>query len=222
MGWFDQMLKTGTFKAALVGAFGGMALRLIELIEMVFKNQFPGWMYLVGMLLLALLGLVTVLIYQETDLKKALALGAGAPALIAGLVSPVVAPEASGVAARLVNPFHSAVYASPPPSRLELLVEKNESPFRLSALWIRADETTLAYQIEGSRVILEVPEGTNQVRLDFPSQTTGLMLYRADLQGPQPVDIRIVTTNVGQGTKDFWQAFSGRRVAAYRIERGGT
>jgi hypothetical protein len=220
MGWFEKVMKTGTFKAALVGAFGGMALRLIELAETVFKNQFPGWMYVVGMLLLGLLGLVTVLIYQETDLKKALALGAGAPALIAGLVSPVVAPDASGVTGALVNPFHHAAYAAPPAIRLELLVEKNESPFRLNGLWIRADETTVPYRLQGDRVIVEVPDGTRQLRLDLPSQATGLVLQRSELGGPQPIPIRIINTNVGQATKDFWKAFSGRRVATYRIERG--
>ena len=96
MGISDILKKTST-QAVLVGAFGGIAPNLIELIPKLFSNVFPSFGTIFGLILLAIIGAVVVFIYKEESLQKALVLGAGAPAILATLTANVVNPNQSGV-----------------------------------------------------------------------------------------------------------------------------
>ena len=214
-------LNLTTLKIVLVAAFGGMSPKLIELVPRLFRNEFPSGGYYWGLALLAVFGIVAVLVYNEQDLKKVLAMAAGAPAIIASLASATVAPTE----AAMINPpsldILAVAYAQTPLSlremtRLSLMVEKNESPFQINALWIRAGKTTLHYSVDGNKILVDIPSGAEQLRLDFPADTTGLTLNVSGVDRTKPILIRIS----GSGsTRDFWQAFGGAKVPRFRIER---
>ncbi len=100
-------------------------------------------------------------------------------------------------------------------TRLSLIVEKNESPYQLNALWIRAGKTTLRYSVDGNKILVDIPSGAEQLRLDFPADTIGLVLKVSAVDRMKPILIQISSTRSTQG---FWQAFGGAKGPAYRID----
>jgi hypothetical protein len=87
MSAFIDFWKKPLVQASLIGAFGGMAPKLIELIPKLFSNILPSSGQLLGFALLALIGGVVVVVYKEDNFQKALILGAGAPAILATLTA---------------------------------------------------------------------------------------------------------------------------------------
>src|SRR6185436_17076723 len=92
------LTKNQVLIAALVGGFGGLAPSLIKLIPGLFDNQLPSSGTMIALAVLAVIGVVTVAIFGEKDLRKALVLGAGAPAMIASLTTAAISPTSTGEA----------------------------------------------------------------------------------------------------------------------------
>jgi hypothetical protein len=74
----------------LSAAFGGISPNLLDLgISLTKGGTLPGWTYLIGLVIFAILGAGVAVIWKETDLKKAFYLGIGLPAFIQLSVSSV-------------------------------------------------------------------------------------------------------------------------------------
>ena len=98
-------------QASLIGAFGGVTPKLIEMIPKLFSNILPSIGQLLGLALLAMIGGVVVVIYKEKNFQKALMLGAGAPAILATLTAQAVAPNQTGLLFPVNVSVVSAAYA---------------------------------------------------------------------------------------------------------------
>ncbi len=211
--------KRKMLSAILVGGFGGMTPKLIELIPRFFQNDLPEVGYYYGLALLAVFGIVAVLVYRELDLKRALIIGAGAPAIIASLTATAVAPTETVLrhppAFNMKVAYAQSTSELRQPMNLRIVVEKNESPFQLNALWIRAGKTTLKYRVNGNTVLTNVPRGTELLRIDFPIDARGLVVKTRALDPSRTITIRI---SKALSSQDFWQAFGGAKVPSYRIE----
>jgi hypothetical protein len=97
------------------------------------------------------------------------------------------------------------------------VVVQNESPYKLNALWLRADAATIQqYKVEGDTVIVSIPTSAKEIRVDFPMQATGLVLPVSELVKSKYFRLKI-TSN--QQTKDFWETFGNAKIPGYKIER---
>jgi hypothetical protein len=215
----SRYLKSPYFKAALIGAFGGMAPKLVELVPKLFHNDFPTGGYYFGLSLLALFGMIGVAVFRERDLRKALTLGAGAPALIAGIAATAVAPADTALLHQVDFTLQARAYAqsSMPTALLKLVVNRNESPNQLNSFWIRADNVTIhRYWTKGDTILVRVPSGTRNLRIDFPSQTEGVILPMSEIDWTRPINLQVTSQ---KSTKEFWQTFGGANVKAYQVQR---
>lgn len=219
MEWLNRLLKSPVFGAALVGAFGGMSPKLIELLPQLSRNEWPSSGSWLALLLLALFGLVTVVVYGEKNLKKALALGAGAPAIIASLTTTAAAPKETAWLFPVSFSLQEVALAQTPGEsvRLKLVIPHNETPFRNNALWLRADATDLTkYWTKGDTVIVDVPSGTKELHVGYPAQTEDLVIKMADIDVTKPLELQITSR---QTRKDFWKTFGGVSVPEYQVEK---
>lgn len=212
-------LKKPIVQASLIGAFGGMAPKLIEIIPKLFANVYPSSGQLLGLSLLACIGGVIVLVYKEANFQKALILGAGAPAILATLTAQAVAPKQSGFLLPNTISFFSAAYAQTVSAdrTMRFVITPNESPYKLNALWLRADATTIdKYKIESDTVIFSIPISVKEIRVDLPAQGGSIVLPVSELLKSKIVHLKITND---QQTKDFWETFGNAKVAGYKIER---
>ena len=211
-------LKKAVLQASLIGAFGGMAPKLIEMIPRLFANVYPSSGQLLALVILAFIGGVIVLVYKEENLQKALILGAGAPAIIATLTAQAVAPT-SGLLLPVNVSFASTAFAQTKAadSVARFVFTQNESPYKLNALWIRADATTIEqYKIVGDTVVVSVPPAAKEIRIDLPAQGKGFVLSASELVKSNTMRLKIINN---RQTKDFWETFGNAKVAEYRIVR---
>jgi hypothetical protein len=206
--------------AVLIGAFGGMAPKLIELVPALFADQLPSAGMLLGFMLLALFGSIIIIVYHEENLQKALILGAGAPALISALIAQAAGPKSDSASIFPMFPsIVSTAYAQEPPKMdtIRLVVQSNKSSFKLNTLWIRADEIELKeYKVHGDTVIVPYPSAAKELRINLPSQGNSLSLPVSELPQSKLQHIKILND---QQAKDFWQTFGGKSVPKYRIEK---
>jgi hypothetical protein len=212
-------LKKPIVQASLIGAFGGMAPKLIEMIPRLFANVYPSSGQLLALALLACIGGVIVLVYKEANFQKALILGAGAPAILATLTAQAVAPKESGFLFPDNISFFSTAYAQtvPAESTMRFVITQNESPYKLNALWLRADGNTIdRYRIEGDTLIFSLPLSAKGIRIDLPSHGGSIVLPVSELLKSKIVHLKITND---QQTKDFWETFGNAKVAGYKIER---
>jgi hypothetical protein len=100
---------------------------------------------------------------------------------------------------------------------MRFVITQNESPYKLNALWLRADATTIdKYKIESDTVIFSIPLSVKEIRVDLPAEARGLVLPISELLKAKTVRLKIIKD---QQTKDFWETFGNAKVAGYRIER---
>ena len=210
-------LKKPIVQAVCIGAFGGMSPKLIELVPRLFANVFPSVGTLLGLFLLAVIGGIVVRVYKELDLKKALVLGAGAPAILATLTAQAVVPNIQSLVLPISASIMSSAFAqSAGEMTVRIVVTKNESPYALNSLWIRADSKTISvYSIQGDTLLVSIPKSTNELRFDFPDQNSGLAVPISETFKTNVM--RISITNNKQ-TKDFWETFGNKRLSQYKIE----
>lgn len=214
-----RILKAPLFHAALIGAFGGMAPKMIEMIPRLFNNVFPSAGHIAGLALLAMIGGVIVLVYKEVNLQKALILGAGAPAILASFTAQAIAPSSASAWEPFSFSFASTAYAQPAErsSTAIFVFTKNESPYRLNALWIRADGMTIQkYFVKEDTVIVPLPPGIREVRIDLSPEGERFVLPVSDVQHSSVMKLNIVNN---QRAKDFWETFGGKTIPQFRIER---
>ena len=219
MNWLTRLIKSPIFHASLIGAFGGMAPKLVALVPDLLRNNLPSSGVLIAIGVLAFFGLVTVLIYGEQDLKKALALGAGAPAIIASLTTTTIGPNSSAFLMPIDFSLQQvAIGQVAHESRLtKLVVKKNESPFQTNALWLKTNRTTISrYWTKGDTVLFNLPADATELRIGFPAQTKALKLSRSDIDSSGIIHVDIVNMKTEH---DFWQTFGGVRGSEYRVER---
>jgi hypothetical protein len=216
------MMKSPLFKASIVGAFGGIAPELIKLVPQLSHDVLPTYGALLALLLLALFGLVTVIVFGEQDLKRALVLGAGAPAIIASLTATVSAPGSAMLIPLPVFSIHSTALAQPPSDSIHLkfVIMQNDTKFMLNQLWIRADGQSMRnYRVSGDTVIMTVPPFTKRIRVDLPSRTKGYAFDLATLDATRPIILQVSERRV---VRDFWNTFGGAQVSEYEIEQVAT
>ncbi len=215
----SDILKKTSMQAVLVGAFGGIAPNLIELIPKLLSNVFPSLGTILALILLAIIGAVVVFIYKEKSLQKALVLGAGAPALLATLTANVVNPNHSGSASLLDVSFFSVARAQVPSSNdtIRFVIHNNASPYKLNAMWLRADSKTVEkYQQNGDTLTVQVPQETKEIRLDLPVEGTGLVIPASEISKSKDVNLGITED---KNTHDFWKAFGNIDLPKYKIEK---
>lgn len=220
MSAFITFLKKPVVQASLIGAFGGMAPKLIEMIPKLFSNIFPSSGQLLALALLALIGGVVVVIYKEKNFQKALILGAGAPAILATLTAQAVAPNQTGFIIPTNFSVMASAYAQPPDTiiTVRFVFVHNDSPCRLDALWLRAGSTTIQhYKVEGDTVIVPFSSSAQEIRLDYPGEAIGLVLPSAELMKSKYFRLKIVSN---KRAKDFWETFGNVKTPAYAIEKG--
>lgn len=218
MGISDILKKTST-QAVLVGAFGGIAPNLIELIPKLFSNIFPSFGTIFGLILLAIIGAVVVFIYKEESLQKALVLGAGAPAILATLTANVVNPNQSGSAFLLDVSYFSVARAQVPSSNdtIRFVIHDNASPYKLNAMWLRADSKTIEkYQQNGDTLTVQVPQDTKEIRLDLPTDGTSIVLPASEISKSKHVNLGITED---KDKHDFWKTFGNINLPKYKIEK---
>ncbi len=211
-------LKKPIVKAVCIGAFGGMSPKLIELVPRLFANVYPSGGTFLGLLLLALIGGVVVRVYKELDLKKALVLGAGAPAILATLTAQAVAPNTQA----FFIPFEASIVSTAfaqggeGEKTIRVVVVKNESGYRLNSLWIRADSKTISdYMIQGDTLVASIPQSARELSFDLPDQVLGLVVPVSKFANTNLGRISIVNN---KQTRDFWETFGNKRIAQYKIE----
>lgn len=212
-------LKKPVVQASLIGAFGGMAPKLIEMTPKLFANVYPSTGQVLALALLAFIGGVIVLVYKEGNFQKALILGAGAPAILATLTAQALAPNQSGFLFPNTISFFSTAYAQTVSAEttVRIVITQNESPYKLNALWLRADKITIdKYRIKSDTLIFSLPLSAKGIRIDLPAQGGSIILPVVELPKSKIVHLKI--TNDKQ-TKDFWETFGNAKVAGYRIER---
>jgi hypothetical protein len=212
-------LKKPIVQASLIGAFGGMVPKLIEMIPKLFANVYPSTGQVLALALLAFIGGVIVLVYKEGNFQKALILGAGAPAILATLTAQALAPNQSGFLFPNTISFFSTAYAQTVSAEttVRIVITQNESPYKLNALWLRADRITIdKYRIESDTLIFSLPLSAKEIRFDLPAMGGSIVLPVSELLKAKIVHLKI--TNDKQ-TKDFWETFGNAKVAGYRIER---
>jgi hypothetical protein len=219
MSTFSNFLKKPLLHGVLIGAFGGMAPKIIEMIPKLFNNIFPSSGHLLALALLALIGGIIVLVYKEENLQKALILGAGAPALLATLTAQAVAPSQT----QMLLPFNVSIVATAYAQLAEVskpikfVFQQNESPYSLNRLWIRADNTTIKkYTVQNDTLVVTLPVGTKEVRIDLPEQGQPFLIPVSELLTSTTVKLKIVSD---QQTKDFWETFGNKNIPKYKIEK---
>jgi hypothetical protein len=219
MSTFVKFLKNPMFQAVLIGAFGGVTPKLIEMIPKLFSNIYPSTGQLLGLTLLALIGGVIVFIYKEKNFQKALILGAGAQAILATLTANAVAPNQTGLLFPPDISIVSRAYAQPvdTAATIRLVFVQNQSPCRLNALWLRADTGTIQhYTVEGDTIIVAVSLSAKELRVDLPPQATGIVFSVEELMKSKCFRLRIKSR---QMVKDFWETFGSVQTPAYTIEK---
>lgn len=211
-----SFLKNPSIQAVCIGAFGGMAPKLIELVPKLFANVYPSGGTFIGLFLLALIGGVVVKVYKELDLKKALVLGAGAPAILATLTAQAVAPNTQAFFAPFGESIVSSALAQSTGEKLiRIVVVKNESPYALNSLWIRADSKTISsYAIHGDTLVVPIPQSATELRFDLPDQGSWMSAAVSDLSRANPSRISIVNN---KQTRDFWETFGNKRISQFAI-----
>ena len=219
MSTLSEFLKKPLLHGVLIGAFGGMAPKIIEMIPKLLNNIFPSSGHLLALTLLALIGGVIVLVYKEENLQKALILGAGAPALLATLTAQAVAPAQT----QALLPFNISIVATAyaqtagESSIVKFVFKQNESPYRLNKLWIRADGVTIEkYGMKDDTLIVPLTSGTKQVRIDLPAQGQNFIIPASDFLFSKTINLNIVGD---QQTKDFWETFGNKNIPKYKIEK---
>ncbi|MFA6541350.1 MAG: hypothetical protein WCT99_07080 [Bacteroidota bacterium] len=214
-----ELLKKPLFQAALIGAFGGIAPKLIEIIPDLFKNVYPSAGTYLALSILAFIGGVIIVVYKEENFQKALILGAGAPALIAALSTQAAAPKTAGFVFPVSFSIVSTAYAQEQ-SRLDtarFVVQQNESSYKLNALWIRADSTTIYdYKKTGDTIIVTYPTTAKELTIDLPSQGNSISYPVSGLTNSKTELLKILND---QETKDFWKTFGGKSVPKYKLEK---
>jgi hypothetical protein len=220
MSTLSDLLKKPLLHGVLIGAFGGMAPKIIDMIPKLFNNIFPSAGHLLALSLLALIGGVAVVIYKETDLKKAFVIGAGAPAILATLTAQAVAPTQTTGFLPLQFSVVETAYAqtADETGTIRFVITQNESPYALNKLWIRADGVTIGkYMTKNDTIIVPYPRGTKEIQISLPEQGFQYTVPGADLQSSVPILLRIVND---QQTKDFWETFGNKSIPKYKIEKG--
>jgi len=214
-----EFLKKPLVQASLIGAFGGMAPKIIELVPKLFENIYPSTGHLIALAILASIGGIIVLVYKEENFQKALILGAGAPAIIATLTTQAVAPKQADFILPFNFSFIAAAYAQSPSENdtIKFVVTQNESSFKLNSLWFRADSVTLDdYKQKGDTVIVYYPKDTKELRIDLPSQGRNLTIPVSELSKVKILNLKIFND---QQTKDFWETFGNKSIPKYKIEK---
>lgn len=219
MSTFSELLKKPLLHGVLIGAFGGMAPKIIEMIPKLFNNIFPSAGHILALTLLALIGGIIVLVYKEENLQKALILGAGAPALLATLTAQAVAPSQTPALFPFEFSIVSIAYAQETEENItaKIVIKQNDSPYNLNKLWIRADGVTIGkYSTKGDTLIVSLLKTTKELQITLPEQGYTVSVSGAELQSSKTVELRIVND---QQTKDFWETFGNKSIPKYRIEK---
>lgn len=219
MSTLTDFLKKPLLHGVLIGAFGGTAPKLIEMIPKLFNNIFPSSGHLIALALLALIGGVIVLVYKEENLQKALILGAGAPALLATLTAQAVNPGQSQAFLPFEFSIVATAYAQSPETQttVKFIFKQNESPYRLNKLWIRADKQTIEkYSTKEDTLIVSIPAQTKEVQIVLPEQHAYFTVQGSELLLTKIMELNIVND---QQTKDFWETFGNKEVPKYKIEK---
>ena len=221
MSTISDIFKKPLVQAALVGAFGGMAPRLIELVPKLFNNIYPSNGYLLALAILALIGGIITAVYKEKDLKRALVLGAGAQAIIGTLAAQAVAPAQKGILLPFGISIVSTVYAQENSQNdtVKFVIKRNESRFKLNDLWIRADSKTIDnYKLNKDTLIVPIPANIKELSIDLPSDCESLKLSDSVVSGKKLMQLEIIND---QDRRDFWQTLGNANVPRYRIKEVG-
>ncbi len=215
-----NFFKRPIVQATIIGAFGGMAPKLVDLVPKLFANQFPSMGMIYGFLLLALFGAIIIIVYHEENLQKALILGAGAPALISALISQAAPTQnASGYFLPFNISIVSTAYAQEQPKidTVKFVVTQDESSVKLNTLWIRADSTTLdEYKQKGDTLIVTYPSEAKEIMINLPTEGNGVVYPVSQFSKTKVHQLKISND---QQTKDFWQTFGGKSVPQYKLEK---
>lgn len=219
MSTLSDFFKKPLLHGMLIGAFGGMAPKLIEMIPKLFNNIFPSAGTMLALLLLALIGGIIVIVYKEVNLQKALILGAGAPALLATLTAQAVAPSQSPAMFPFGFSIVATVYAQSGSDAVtaSFVITQNESPYTLNRLWIRADGVTIGkYTTKNDTLTVSFPKTTKQLQITLPEQSASFNVAADDLHSAKTIILRVVND---QQAKDFWETFGNKSIPKYKIEK---
>ncbi|HEY9164527.1 MAG TPA: hypothetical protein VIS48_00020 [Candidatus Kryptonia bacterium] len=216
-----DIFKKPSVQAALVGALGGIAPKLIAFIPGFFNNVFPSGGAIIGMAVLAVLGAAIVAIYNEPSLHKALVLGAGAPAILGTLTANVANFNSSAATSFLNVPFASVAEARPetPADTIRIIISENASPYKLNSIWLYTDsKTTLQYQQNGDTLVAPVPQNTQELWICLPGDGSKLAVPISDILKSKCVHLRISQDKV---VRDFWKTLGDVNLPKYKIENIG-
>ncbi len=216
MGITDFM-KKNTVQAVLVGAFGGMAPKGIEVISQLFKDLFPSSQCLLGLVLLGVIGAIIVMVYGEKSLQRALMLGAGAPAIFGTLTAHVANPDAPSSSFLFDVHIVSTAYAQPitGTDTVKFVIKENASPYQLNALWIRSDSQTIKQYLQvGDTLFVPIPRNSAQIRINLPGEGQGFVISTSEVLGRKQIYLRISDE---KGARDFWKTFGNVNLQRYKI-----
>lgn len=209
--------KNPLFHAVLIGAVGGMSPKLIELVPELFANKLPSLGVYLGLALLAFIGAIAVLVSKETELRKALILGAGAPALIGSLAATgLTTTQAVILPANFSLIAEAHAQTTPRDTVIRFIIQQNQSPYQSNALWIRADDETINYWTKGDTVLVKVPTDAKELRVGLPAQSVDAKVKLNEFDTSGTVHLKISDQ---QQTSDFWKTFGGKQVPNYKIEQ---
>lgn len=203
------------FVAALAGAFGGMSPKLVDLVPKLFANEYPSTGYYIGLILLGIFGLVTVLIYKEIDLKKALVLGIGAPALISSFVGKTASNAESAFNIQLILSAYAQTIDTT--RELKLIVNQNESSIRLNKLWLQVDSKTITYYVVRDTIFIDLPKRSERLKITLPNSKESIEIPISEIKNQKNTVVLKIKDN--SFWKDFYQAFGNNNVTQYKLER---
>jgi hypothetical protein len=205
-------------KLFLVGALGGIATNLFRLgIKWVQgPSEIPEITYFLGLMIFAFLGGMMVVIWKETDLKKAFYLGLGLPAALQIGISEIKFDEIPEIGSGI---FFNTLYASSPlkvaeDRNLELKVGQG------------IDKFTIKFSSEDSTISITyntIPKSST-IRMTIPIFAKTMMIFvdkipsnKLDISGTQddPIIVQIkIEENSWYGLKE---AFGVKNLNRYTI-----
>ncbi|MBI3005292.1 MAG: hypothetical protein HYY49_07725 [Ignavibacteriales bacterium] len=212
---FKNIFKEASLAACIIGAVGGMSPELVKMIQPALRDDLPSIGQAVALTILAFIGFIAVLRYKEKNWERAFVLGIGAPALIGSLVGQAGTALAS---ADVRFDVVSVLYAQPADASktVRIVVRENESPHKISALFIRADENAVLFTTTGDTISVAVPGKTKSLIVRLSEADKGLELPMSGLSPEGTFDIRVTKNKFW---KDFFQTLGNAKSPEYRIER---
>lgn len=232
-----KIKKLDYMKPLIASAIGGICPYLVTLARNLvtskstqhFSDFNVSWLFFVGLILLALIGVAVSFLFQETDLRKAFVLGISAPALISNTLNSA---ESSGKGLTMVLPnLVTTAYAQ----KAEGSPESTASPV-LGPVFGRAVNVTLQspvpvhaefFDVHGNSLLTAVLNRSGEIPIPGLAQKVQFAVQREQSPSvfspffalpPHEGEKKTFNLNVtGQGNFGFNQAFGSAPTINYQI-----